>query len=254
MIEIKSVGGRVLYTAQSAADVRGAVIEALSRGANLWEADLRGANLRGANLRGANLRGANLWEANLRGANLRGADLRGANLRGADLRGADLWGADLWGADLCGADLRGANLRGANLWEADLRGANLWEANLRGANLRGVECADLIVARTRILPDEGKIIGWKKCLGGRIVSLAIPASARRSHAMGRKCRAEKAKVLAIFNQDGSEASEAYSTHDPGFVYRVGETVKPTEPFDPDMWNECAPGIHFYITRIEAENH
>lgn len=117
-----------------------------------------------------------------------------------------------------------------------------------------MECADLIVARTRILPDEGKIIGWKKCLGGRIVSLAIPASARRSHAMGRKCRAEKAKVLAIFNQDGSEASEAYSTHDPGFVYRVGETVKPTEPFDPDMWNECAPGIHFYITRIEAENH
>ncbi|PVB19782.1 pentapeptide repeat-containing protein [Mycobacteroides abscessus] len=224
MIEIKSVGGRVLYTAQSAADVRGAVIEALSRGANL-----RGANLRGANLRGADLRGANLRGANLRGADLRGADLRGANLRGADLRGA-------------------------NLWEANLRGADLWGANLRGANLRGAECADLIVARTRILPDEGKIIGWKKCLGGRIVSLAIPASARRSHAMGRKCRAEKAKVLAIFNQDGSEASEAYSTHDPGFVYRVGETVKPTEPFDPDMWNECAPGIHFYITRIEAENH
>ena len=66
----------------------------------------------------ANLRGANLWDADLRGANL-----RGANLWGADLRGANLWGANLWGADL----------RGANLWDADLRGANLWDADLRGA-------------------------------------------------------------------------------------------------------------------------
>lgn len=24
--------------------------------------------------------------------------------------------------------------------------------------------------------------------------------------------------------------------------------------DTDMWNECSSGIHFYITRIEAENH
>ena len=61
--------------------------------------------------------------ANLRDANLRDADLRGANLRDADLRCADLCGANLYGADLRGADLRGANLYGA-----DLRGANLRDA------------------------------------------------------------------------------------------------------------------------------
>jgi len=108
-IEIKSRwDGKVLYTAKTAQDVRGAVKEAVKRGANL-----RGANLGDADLRGANLRGANLGGAYLRGANLRGANLRGANLRGANLGGADLRGANLGGADLRGANLGGANLGGA---------------------------------------------------------------------------------------------------------------------------------------------
>ncbi|PVM57768.1 pentapeptide repeat-containing protein [Salmonella enterica] len=78
----------------------------------------------------ANLRGADLFDANLRGADLRGADLFDANLCDADLRGADLRGANLRGADLFDANLRGADLRGANL-----RGADLFDANLCGANL-----------------------------------------------------------------------------------------------------------------------
>lgn len=58
-IEIKArFGGRVLYTAETAADVRAAVVEAASRGADLRGADLRGADLGGADLRGAYLRGA----------------------------------------------------------------------------------------------------------------------------------------------------------------------------------------------------
>ena len=56
-------------------------------------------------------------------ANLRGAELWDANLRGADLRDADLWDANLRGANLRDADLRGADLRDANLWDADLWGA-----------------------------------------------------------------------------------------------------------------------------------
>ena len=94
MIEIKRwTDGKVLYTAETASDVREAVIEAR-----------RGE----VNLREANLRRANLWGADLWGADLRGADLGGANLRGADLRGADLGGANLGGANLREADLREA--------------------------------------------------------------------------------------------------------------------------------------------------
>jgi hypothetical protein len=255
MIEIKTVGGRVLYTATAASDVKAALIEAVKGGANLGGADLGGANLYGANLRGADLGGANLYGADLGGADLRGADLRGADLGGADLRGADLRGADLYGADLRGADLRGANLYGANLYGANLGGANLYGANLGGANLYGAKNAELAIAKTRIIPDEGSYIGWKKVTGNCVVKLRIPSKAKRSHASGRKCRASQAKVLAIFNiETGAEVSEAYSLRDHTFVYRVGETVMPREPFDDDMWNECASGIHHYISRIEAENH
>jgi hypothetical protein len=228
----------VLYVSKSS-NVRRALEEAKAHGADLYGADLRGANLRDADLGGADLYGANL-----RGANLGGADLCGVNLGGADLRGADLGGADL----------RGANLRGADLGGADLRGANLGGADLRGADLRDAKNAEIAVARTRILPDEGAVIGWKKASDNRIVKLRIPAKAKRSHASGRKCRASQAKVLAIFNSDGTAATEAVSGYDSKFRYVVGETVMPTKPFEPDMWQECAPGIHFYITRLEAENH
>ena len=62
-------------------------------------------------------------------------------------------------------------------------------------------------------------------------------------------------MLAITDLSGNAVvDEAHSRWDPKFLYRVGETVVPREPFDDNMWNECASGIHFYITRLEAENH
>lgn len=160
------------------------------------------------------------------------------------LAGANLSGADLVGADLVGADLRGAYLRGANLYEADLRGASLDGANLSGANLEGAKG----LAATIIAP-QGELIVYKKCRGGVIVTLKIPAEARRSNATGRKCRAEFADVLAV---DG--ADEGKSLHDDGrTVYRVGERVHCHEWCE-DRWRECAGGIHFFLTREEAEDY
>lgn len=150
----------------------------------------------------------------------------------ANLRGADLYRADLYGADLYGADLRGANLY--------------------GANLRGAKNTDYAIAQTRILP-EGDIIGYKKCEDDKIVKLLIPKDAKRSHAFGRKCRAEYAEVLEI-TKGKRKVKEATSTHDHSFIYKVGETVKPTTRFSDEWTEECASGIHFYITKIEAENH
>ena len=203
---------------------------------------LLGADLRGANLRGACLCDACLCDANLYGACLLGADLRYADLRGADLRGADLRGACLCDACLCDANLYGACLLGADLRDADLRGANL---------------SELTVAKISILPDEGDIIGWKKALAldgaPIIVKLLIPADAQRSNATGRKCRASTARVLDLQDKQGNSLppdTTAYSSFDPDFTYKKGETVH-VEDFDTNRWNECAPGIHFFITRIEA---
>ena len=223
-------------------------------------ADLRDANLRGADLRGADLRDANLYGADLRGADLRHASLHGAYLRHASLHGADLYGADLYGADLRGADLRHASLHGAYLRHASLHGADLYGADLYGADLHRAYDVKLSIAKTSILPDEGDIIGWKKAWTDNempptpvIVKLLIPADAQRSNATGRKCRASKARVLDLQDKQGNSLppdTTAYSGHDTDFTYKKGETVH-VEDFDTNRWNECAPGIHFFITRIEA---
>lgn len=166
----------------------------------------------------------------------------------------------LHGADLRYADLRCANLHGANLHDADLRDAYLRCANLSHAYLSDANHVQLSIAKTSILPDEGDIIGWKKAWTDDtmppksvIVKLLIPADAQRSNATGRKCRASKARVLDLQDKQGNSLpsdTTAYSGHDTDFTYKKGETIH-VEDFDTNRWKECAPGIHFFITRIEA---
>ena len=206
------------------------------------------------------LRSADLRSADLSDADLSDADLSDADLSDADLHGADLSDADLSDANLRSADLSAANLRSADLSDADLSDADLHGANLRGANLHGANLSELTVAQTSILPDEGDIIGWKKAitLDGApiIVKLLIPADAQRSNATGRKCRASTARVLDLQDKQGNSLppdTTAYSSYDPDFTYQKGETVH-VEDFDTNRWEECAPGIHFFITRIEAAEY
>ena len=161
-------------------------------------------------------------------ANLSSADLSGADLRSADLGGADLGGADLGGADLGGADLGGANLR--------------------SANLRSAINAELAFAQASIVPDHGPLFVWKKCQNNVLVRLFIPSKARRSNATGRKCRAERAKVLEVI---GAEVGISQSNS--SFVYKTGEWVR-ADKWDEDRWNECSGGIHFFLTRVEAEKY
>ena len=199
----------------------------------------------------ANLNCANLDCANLDHANLNGASLDHANLNCASLNGASLNGANLDCANLDHANLDHANLDHANLDHASLNCANLNCASLNGASLNCAKNADLAIAITRILP-EGTLIGWKKCQGGVIVKLEIPADARRSSAFGRKCRAEFARVLEVIGaKEGvSNYSDAKS---PVIHYRVGEIVRPATPFCKDFTQECAAGVHFYVTRLEADS-
>lgn len=155
--------------------------------------------------------------------------------------------ANLCDADLRNANLCGANLRNANLCGADLRGSYLCDADLRNANLCGALYSNTILNFQ--CPKEGEFIAFKKCKDNIIVKLLIPADALRTSATSRKCRASKAKVLEIYG-----ATIALSQYDKTFLYKVGKIVEPTEPFDPDRWNECGSGIHFFITRKEAEEY
>ena len=165
-------------------------------------------------------------------------------------------------ADLSGAYLRRADLSGAYLSGADLSGADLRRADLRRADLSGVNISKLSLARMCICPQEGSFVAWKKAnyrdsegwIKDCVVKLEIPADAKRSNGTGRKCRASKARVMSIETMDGKQLDggiRVFSSHDEGFTYMNGVTVEPTEPFDENRFEECAPGIHFFITREEA---
>ena len=149
----------------------------------------------------------------------------------------------MWLNDEDGGEM--ANLSGADLHGADLHGADLrWVQHIESAR-------NLFYPLT--CPEKGEYTAFKKA-DEKIVELRIPADAKRLSATGRKCRANKAVVVSITELDGTPAgNEVCSDYDKDFVYRVGETVE-VQNFDENRWNECAPGIHHYITREEAVRH
>ena len=228
------------------------------RDANLYRSfccytDLCGVDLRKANLVGANLFGANLFGADLREANLRNADLRYANLNNADLRESNLSNAYLRYANLKKADLRNADLSKANMYGADLKETNLLGTNLKNTNIvYAVISEDTKIDYPTACPETGSFIGYKKARYGYIIKLQICKDAKRSSATTKKCRCSKALVLAIENIDGSDSGlqEIESHFDPCFIYRVGEIAE-VYNFDDNRWNECAPGIHFFMDRQNA---
>ena len=208
-------------------------------------ANLSGYDLINANLSSADLINANLRDVDLSSANLRNIILRSANLRDANLMGADLRGANLINANLRNSDLRNADLRFANLSDADLRGANL-----RGADLRNIKTNMYTMGYSLACPEEGGFIGYKKT-DKYLVKLLIPEDAKRSSATTMKCRCDKAKVLEIKDIDtGEKVEETSSDYDPNFIYKVGEIVT-VKDFDEDRWNECVPGIHFFVNKENA---
>ena len=185
-----------------------------------WEsmrADLSDKNLSGLNLKNANLKAVNLYKT---------------NLRNADLRNADLNYTYLYKTDLSYADLRHANLNGAFFREANLLGTKI----------------DYPIA----CPEIGSFIGYKKAYYGYIVKIQICEDAKRSSATTKKCRCSKALVLAIENIDGSDSGlqKIESYFDFSFIYRVGKIIEVSD-FDDNRWNECAPGIHFFMDRQDA---
>ena len=89
-----------------------------------------------------------------------------------------------------------------------------------------------------------------------LATLEIPAGVKRSSAIGNKCRCEYAKVLSIIDENGNKydigrsAISAIRGIGNQLTYKVGEYVY-ANSFDENRFNECAPGIHFFMTPEEA---
>lgn len=110
-------------------------------------------------------------------------------------------------------------------------------------------------------PRYDKIIGYKIIIDYDrtrflIATLEIPAGVKRSSAIGNKCRCEYAKVLSIIDKNGNKYDIGRSTISAirgignQLIYKVGEYVY-ANSFDENRFNECAPGIHFFMTPEEA---
>lgn len=130
---------------------------------------------------------------------------------------------------------------GADGRRADLRGADLSDADLSDADLRRADLRDAVLPHSSNCPEEGAFVGFKKLGHGTVCKLSIPAEARRVSALcGRKCRAEFADVV-----EGEGKSSR------GLYYETAKRVHP-DSFDDDIRVECSNGIHFFLTRREAE--
>ena len=187
---------------------------------------------------------------------LRGRDFSKQTLVGADFSDADLshaWFAesDLTGADFSRALLREANFRGANLTNADISGADLYGAVMEDAVLTGIKSDEYTRFFRLHCPETGAFIGYKRCFDHRLVTLYIPADARRSSATLPSCRADKAFVVSITDFEHMRRfDEAISLVDDDFVYRRGEMVYANN-YNPDRWRDSTGGIHFWMTKEEA---
>ncbi len=137
----------------------------------------------------------------------------------------------------------------ANLSEANLSRANLSEADLRFADLSGAILPDFL-----IVPETGSFEAWKKCANNVILKILIPEDARRINSLvGRKCRASKIKVIAAYrNGEQIVSSEKFENwRESEYFYEIGKEYV-CDDFDDDIRVECTRGIHFFMTRKEAE--
>lgn len=110
-----------------------------------------------------------------------------------------------------------------------------------------------------VCPKDGEFYAYKAVCGVDsdligIAKLRIPADAKRSSGLGRKCRCSKAEVVDIWTwcYPSKHWDMARSFYSPLFVYSVGKSVKPVgEKFNENRWDECSSGIHFFMTEGEA---
>lgn len=214
-------------------------------------------------------------EATLIDAEFSVFDCTGGVFRDAILRLTTFMGCEFKDVDFSYADMRVCRFLDVEFVECDFEGTDFSHSHFYNCTFAGCDLLSTKFERTffdtcsfnnvlnvpsipMACPDKGAFIGWKKAWTcdkreDVIVELLIPEDAKRSSALGRKCRCDKAVVLDIQDLEGASlpCTIAKSVYDHCFIYAVGKTVVPEKPFNDNRFDECSPGIHFFINREEA---
>ncbi|KRK65338.1 pentapeptide repeat-containing protein [Companilactobacillus tucceti DSM 20183] len=196
----------------------------------------------------------NLSNRNYNNVRFKNVDFSNADLDGIDLDNCLFVNCNFSHASLKNASLIGADLRGCDMSYSDISGANMFHSMLEDADLTGIVSNDATQYFRLHCPEKGAFLGYKKCFDYRIVKLLIPADAKRTSATANSCRCDKAKVMTIDDMYTDDIyQDAISYVDPNFVYRVGHMVV-AKNFNPNRWDDSTGGIHFWMTRKEAEGY
>lgn len=235
--------------------------------------DLSDMDMSGRDLSKAIMVSTKLWRTDLSNVILEGANLRSCSMYKTNLNHSIFMDSDLSFSNISDITVVSANFERANFIYSDITRAHFYDCNFKLATLSSNwllsqtltfhNCNLYLATNVPFIPFacpvKGSFTGFKQATSTAgayvVVELKIPASAKRSSATGRKCRCDKAKVVAIYDCYGKKLKEtkAFSTYDRNFAYEVGKMVE-VDNFCTDRFNECAPGIHFFITFEEAANY
>lgn len=189
--------------------------------------------------------GAQFIETRFLGSSILRTDFTGAVFRRhCELRRSYFTGGRFREADLADVSVRHSGFKSVDFSHADLSQVAFILCDLRGTELDGAK-----LPHFQIVPDEGAFIGYKRLAGGTICKLLIPEDAERTGNMvDRKCRASHAVVL-----DGEGTSFNADLGRTPLAYRKGETVAAPDYTD-DFRTSAGGGVHFFLTRREAEEY
>ena len=199
------------------------------------------------------------------------AILKGVNFRCNVFLETSFEGSILEYSELKYSAFRFVNLKDCSLKRSDMTASNFMNTDFARAFMKDailVNCnfysnynLDKIVGKNnnyiegKVLTDN--IIGYKKCMDYTIVTLEIPRGAIVFSIDGTKCRTNKAKVIAIDGADRAYSKHStYSEHNRTYghmSYYVGDEIT-VYNFDCKYNEECSRGIHFFLTREEAEDY
>lgn len=266
--------------------------EADLSGSSFSKVKLIGAKFSGAKLEGANFMSVDLTDAVLDDIDIHNGSISHSDLTRVHAKRGNYINCHMWdncyensvfsasrfiAAELCDGDFRGADLSScdfrwtdidyvcfdnANLSNVDMRWtknsywASFQEANMEDIELDGSPVNDESVEGAKnlfipmVCPEEGSFIAWKKCRDGKVAKIQILENALRTGGTRYTCRASEVLILEIY--DGEETcDEAVNISDDKVIYHKGDYIKDEEEFDSSI-NHNGTGIHFYITRAEAE--
>ena len=117
-------------------------------------------------------------------------------------------------------------------------------ADLRGADLCGANLPSY-----KICPEKGSFRAFKALSGGLVIEIEVFSSAKRTNSLtGRKCRASKIKCIT----GPSKRNKCLGWRTEAGVYYYKGAIVEADSFDDDIRLECTNGIHFFMTKEEAE--